>query len=224
MTVSRTPQGNITIRRADKADVAQLLYICRRSFPDDILYQGVRWHAENWWQTAIMSEAADTYVLEHDNLVVAFAVLVKNEELWKKERKQRHGSFVTHLLSRLVCPMLAAAEIRIKIKDMMNTIKTRSRESPARKQYHQTWLELLAVLPEERRRGIATRLIQECESRTISMDREAIGLIVPKIELPAIQLYKKIGYEKVGRSLKYEFYLKLLDCTQAHEEASVPQD
>jgi len=215
MNISQICQGDIAIRRANKADVASLLNICRRSFPYDILYQGVRWHRENWWQVAIISEAADTYVIERDSRIVAFALLVKNEDMWNKERKKRHNLFVVRFLSRIVCPMLAAAEIHRKLKNLLSGTEKYLLKPSVKRSYHRTWLELLAVLPEERGQGIAKRLIQECESLTKAMGREAIELMVSSTNLPAIKWYEKMGYEKIATSSEYEFYVKVLNSTLA---------
>jgi len=171
-----------------------------------------------------MSEAADTYVVERDAQVAAFAVLVKNEELWKKGRKQRHSPLVIRLLSRLVCPRLAAAEIRRNVNKLINRTEKCLRKPPAIRSYNRTWLELLAVLPEERGHGIAKQLLQECESHTKAMGREAIGLMVPTSNLPAIRLYEQMGYKKTAKILEYEFYVKVLDSTLTHGEVPAPQE
>jgi ribosomal-protein-alanine N-acetyltransferase len=53
----------------------------------------------------------------------------------------------------------------------------------------------LSVDPAWRRRGIAERLMRECEAR---FNRTVFRLQVRKSNTPAIQLYKKVGYSIIG--------------------------
>ena len=53
----------------------------------------------------------------------------------------------------------------------------------------------LDILPEARRFGLATRLIQECEARLRTAGCEQVYLETAVNNEPAIQLYGKLGYE-----------------------------
>ena len=53
----------------------------------------------------------------------------------------------------------------------------------------------LDILPQARRFGLATRLIQECEARLRACGCERIYLETAVNNQPAIQLYNKLGYE-----------------------------
>jgi len=56
------------------------------------------------------------------------------------------------------------------------------------------WIATLAVLPEYRRRGIASHLLESCEKQITLPD---IRLCVREKNLPAFQLYQKHGYKQV---------------------------
>lgn len=56
------------------------------------------------------------------------------------------------------------------------------------------WIVILGVLPEYRRQGIAEKLLEECE-RWLSFSQ--IRLSVRASNEPAINLYRKAGYQKV---------------------------
>lgn len=58
----------------------------------------------------------------------------------------------------------------------------------------------VAVLPEYRRRGIAKALLE----RALENEAEFITLEVRESNSPAIELYKKLGFERVG--LRPKFY------------------
>jgi len=64
----------------------------------------------------------------------------------------------------------------------------------------QAWIATIGVLPEYRKRGIGSALLQECEAR---IDLPSIRLSVRASNLPAIRLYQVFGYQSVGSWPKY---------------------
>jgi ribosomal-protein-alanine N-acetyltransferase len=62
------------------------------------------------------------------------------------------------------------------------------------------WIATVGVLPEHRRRGIATALLQTCEERVHVMK---IRLNVRVSNKGALQLYHEFGYAEVGVWPKY---------------------
>ena len=62
------------------------------------------------------------------------------------------------------------------------------------------WIATLGVLPEYRRQGIARLLLLECEQR---LNSPRLRLCVRLENTPAIQLYEKEGYQRVGTWTKY---------------------
>lgn len=62
------------------------------------------------------------------------------------------------------------------------------------------WIATLAVLPDYRRSGIGSQLLESCEE---SINLPLIRLCVRESNLPAIQLYLKHGYQQVETWKKY---------------------
>ena len=62
------------------------------------------------------------------------------------------------------------------------------------------WIATLGVLPEYRRQGIARLLLLECEKR---LNSARLRLCVRMENTPAIQLYEKECYLRVGTWTKY---------------------
>ena len=58
----------------------------------------------------------------------------------------------------------------------------------------QAWITTIGVHPDYRRRGLAEGLMRECERR---LRAARIRLTVRAGNLPALQLYRKLGYEQV---------------------------
>ena len=209
MSVSPNSQNSTTIRRAHLSDIPDLLKICRKCF-SRIQWRGVSSYVRPWWQAAITSDAADVYVAQYKGLVIAFAVLVKDEELWRKEEKNREGPFISHLLSCIVCPVLTFKALCVRATRLV-VGNEQQPESSIEMSYNRTWLEILAVAPKEQGRGIAKLLLCECESLTKTKGCDAIGLMVSKSNERAIRLYKKMGYQKTTESSEGKFYIKVLN-------------
>ena len=62
------------------------------------------------------------------------------------------------------------------------------------------WIATLAVLPDYRRSGIGSSLLEICEER---IDLPLIRLCVRESNLPAIQMYLKYGYHQVDTWKNY---------------------
>lgn len=62
------------------------------------------------------------------------------------------------------------------------------------------WIITLGVEPSHRRHGVGARLLAECEAR---LDRPVLRLMVREGNLPAIELYKKLGYIQIRREAGY---------------------
>lgn len=57
------------------------------------------------------------------------------------------------------------------------------------------WIATLGVLPAYRRMGVATRLLDACENQ---LDVDRIKLSVRAANRPAVQLYRRRGYQLTG--------------------------
>ena len=61
----------------------------------------------------------------------------------------------------------------------------------------------VAVLPEYRKKGIANILMKELLSEAEKRQLQFVTLEVRKGNIPAINLYKKFGFEEVGKRPRY---------------------
>ncbi len=61
----------------------------------------------------------------------------------------------------------------------------------------------LAVRPDGRRRGSATRLVERAVSRAVTADVKRLFLEVAEDNGPARALYARLGFEPVGRRPRY---------------------
>ncbi len=212
-------KNDMRIRRANEADEVEILDICRRSF-FDIRWRGLPARGRTWWAVALASEAADTYVAESDGRIVAFALLINNERLWKKENELRQGSSAIRVLSCVLCPRLSLAAVYRRINKLVNGTKEFPPQAAVTGSHGRTWLEMLVVRSRDRRRGIAQLLLQQCESRTKALGRDATALFVARTNEPAVRLYGKMGYEKSAQTYEYDLYMKTLSRVSMSTDAS----
>ncbi len=61
----------------------------------------------------------------------------------------------------------------------------------------------LAVLPQNRQKGIASRLVRHLLARWLQQKVQRIFLEVRESNAPAIRFYHKMGFEELGRRKKY---------------------
>lgn len=62
------------------------------------------------------------------------------------------------------------------------------------------WIATLAVLPEFRQQGVGRQLLEACE-QGLKFDR--VRLCVRPSNLPALELYRRSGYQQVDRWTNY---------------------
>jgi len=198
------------MRRASTHDVDALIGICRQGFPDSLRWHGIRSVAVNWWTTAIDTEAAETWVHAPDDVISGVALLVIDRDLWSREGIRRKVGAGRVLASSLMHPGRAVGVLRKKIVARLaprrNPISASTTDVPART----AWLEIIAVLPSMRGRGIARRLMEVCEGRTQELGCAAIGLCVDPQNESAIRLYETMGYVRGARTCSGWTYVKRL--------------
>lgn len=183
------------IRRVSISDIKELLRICKDCFPTSPRWNGSVAFASHWWNSAILSPAAEVWVSLHNDDISGFYVLVINEDVWNREKRQRCGKFITRLLALISCPLLAMTEIRKRSRRMMiRLIKKSSREFHSIPNADRSWIELMAVSTNSQGMGYAKRLMNHCEERSMLSSKFYISLLVDTDNIPARKLYEKHGY------------------------------
>lgn len=72
--------------------------------------------------------------------------------------------------------------------------------------YKQCYITNIAVYKEYRRKGVASKLLETVISFSKSSDFDFISLEVRESNIVAINLYEKLGFQKIGR--RKNFYIK----------------
>jgi GNAT superfamily N-acetyltransferase len=62
------------------------------------------------------------------------------------------------------------------------------------------WIELMAISPQIKCKGIGSKLIQYCIAIAKESSKDAVKLSIKKKNIPAISFYKKASFERSGES------------------------
>ena len=191
MTYQELEPGRI-MRRAILKEIDQLIKICRDSFPRTLRWQLKGNLARRWWKCALVSQAVETWVIEENGYIAGVCVLVTYEPLWAKEKQARRGSIVNVLPSALRHPIVATRFLASVWRDLKKkeTIATLChRQMPVGwDPGMRTWIELIAIRPDRRKRGMAEMLLEHCNRRTRELGRKAVVLHVASDNTPAKSL------------------------------------
>lgn len=207
------PNRDHIIRRASQSDICALVNICRMAFPRTVRWQSLRSFARRWWEVAVMSSGTEVWVVQINDEVVAFYLIVTDEVQWRREKADRSRPFVLRFISTMYCPVLAGSGILRAIMNKINPRPTQQLILHDRKPETRIWLELLAVGEGHRGQGLAKCLLRHSEARARALGRKAIGLRLYKHNRAARCLYETVGYETVSVNCEDVIYSKLISCS-----------
>ncbi len=195
-------------RRAELADLAALLAICRASFPRSPRWNGPRAFAGRWWQSALTSAAAEVWLGELGGRSAGFCVLVTNECRWQVERPTRCGGWRSYAWAAAMHPLALLPAARFAWRGLTARLEPAGAK---RRPVPRTWLELIAVGPEFRGQRLAQQLLDVCAARTRRLQRQAIALLVEPENRAARTAYQRSGFALVARFPRGDLYQRLLD-------------
>jgi len=201
------------IRQATLADLDQLLEVCRQSFPESLRRQANRL-ARRWWKAVIVTKTAETWVVEQDGHIRAFCVLVKDEILWLKEAALRSSSIMLNLFSALRHPLASCHCVSRMLNRALRKIAKPAPQAPMPSEWSprmRTWVEMIATRPDSRGRGLARRLLEQCDVRAKELGRKAVGLRVESDNTAAKSLYEKCGYVRLRSDSRGDVYANFLE-------------
>jgi GNAT superfamily N-acetyltransferase len=200
-------QCDTEIRQGTFNDVNELINICHQSFPESILWNGPYSQAKKWWNSAISSRSAETWICVNNSMVVGFCILITDTKGWDSEKPGRDGACYAKLFALAYCPKLVLSyPIKYLVELLGQHSNTKANTSSDTND--QTWIGLIAVMPNMRNRRLAKQMLQVCEDRTSQLGRHIIRLCVQPVNKAAIQFYEKTGFTHTSQTSAGLIYTK----------------
>jgi len=187
---------SVVMRRADVADLNALLDICRSSFPDSLKWRGPRGIAAKVWRRWLDSDSCVCSVCCRGTNVLGFAVLVSDCTRYGTAPQARVIGMLDSVLLLLWHPVLAMRKALWALsrrRTPAGDTGVRSGVSDARPDC--TWIELVAVRPDVRGKGLGTMMLEYCAGLTGTLGRDTMKLKVHKDNGQALKAYKRAGFE-----------------------------
>jgi ribosomal protein S18 acetylase RimI-like enzyme len=199
------------MRRGTPDDVDALIDICRDSFPESLLWTGTVFSARKWWMSAIASDSCETWICLIGVKIAGFCILITATLAWESERSDRDMNLFARLLAASVSPGFVMRRIWKKIIAVRTASVNESLSATSYKENgSDAWIGLIAVAPQMRRQGLARKMLQFCEERTLQLNRKAIKLVVLPDNRPACLLYKEKGFIRTACIPTGHVYTKIL--------------
>lgn len=194
-----------SVRRAKYEDVGELVNICRKSFPDSLKWRGLTSSAEKWWHIALDLPCCETWVCLCDEKIEGYVLLISDINRYNREKKKQRPSFGTLLLILMIHPRLLITKIFKRIFSCNSTSVRQVITDNSKKSADELlWIELIAVSPKMRRKGLGVAMLRFCEQRAAELRRKIIKLNVGKKNVGAIRLYEKSAFVKTNET-RYEY-------------------
>ena len=204
------------IRLSTINDIRSLFRINRESFPESLRCKAPLSYWMPYWNTLICTFSAEVYVVDINNKIAGFAIVVLDREKLQLEMKKRRLPLILYIYSYfimvfklIISPKVLIALIRKFTQRFLffftkNEIQDRKIEPSE----NTMWIALLAVSPKYRRKGIASLILKFLEERGIELDINIIALHVKGLNLESILLYEKINYVKTRKTFDGFTYKK----------------
>ena len=193
--------ASTVLETASAADKAELIRVCRASFPGSLRWTSPRSFAERWWSSTLASPAAETFKAAGSAGIAGFCVLVTDRDSWNRDAPQRRRSRSDKLAALLQHPL----------KSLGKALERGPASGPVREDpTPASWIELIAVAPQSARQGIGQLLVREAEARAVRAGTQRLGLCVATSNTSARKFYDAQGFEHIGTSSAGEVYQKRL--------------
>lgn len=196
---------SVSVRRAGYEDVGELVNICRKSFPDSLKWRGLTSSAEKWWRIAIDLPCCETWVCLCDGKIEGYVLLISDINRYNQEKKKQRPSLGTMLLILMIYPRLLITKILKRVFSRNSTSIRQVITDDSKKSADELlWVELIAVSPNSRGKGLGAAMLKFCEQRAAELQRKAIKLNVNKKNIDPIRLYERSGFVKTVET-RYEY-------------------
>jgi len=193
------------IREADDKDIPKLVEIAELCFPHSVYWSPGNQRAYRRWEFSIHSEASEVWIYETTTGIQGFSLNILNEPAWIPGRPRFDISKFEKFVLFLRSPKKGYFLIR-KHFGKPNTVSLS--ESSSFTLAPRLFVDLFAVTPNSRRKGVAAALLAKNIERADQLGRKAVAYNVDKNNLAMLSLMGKHGYTAITGNRKQITFAK----------------
>jgi hypothetical protein len=221
----KTSSYSVVKRLAEKSDLNDLVNICKKCFPDEVLWN-VKSLSRKYWDIALNSDSIEIWIWQINGRIASFGTVVVDLVRWKTEKIYHHQySWITKLTALISNPYLTYSKIKKKIwmikykinkKKQNNNRLIENPENVSQISHKESadnslisysgvycnpetlvWGELAAILPEFRSFGLlALQMIKFGEDRALALGKKEYYSVVHASK-PWFALLDRLGYKRL---------------------------
>ena len=187
----------VTFRCMGYEDIDKLITTCQMSFPDSLMWASPYSYANRWWSTILETRSCEAWISLLGEEIIGFILLIIDTREWRKVKKLQLKMKLREILS-----VFKSSPIRFAIRVVKKLFSKKDSEVTFLHYINGTapaplWIDLIAVTPQMQRKGIGMKLVEFSKQRAAQLGRKQIMLLVNVNDTPALELYKKSGFNRV---------------------------
>lgn len=203
-----TNDSTIIIRRAVQDDIDALVYLIRKSFPDQLIWC-TESQAKKTWGRFIKSEFQEVWVCQYNSEIAAVIRLEKDIVQSYKEIKELRPKLFIALCYLIMRPKILFEKIYSRIKKKYSTDIYYDKDIIKLAQ-KSIWCHNSAVLAKMRRKGIGSKMMSFCEKRGKELGYDSIKFMIKIKNIISIRCHERLGFIRAGKVEDQYLYIKLL--------------
>ncbi|MFW5804205.1 MAG: GNAT family N-acetyltransferase [bacterium] len=200
--------GNIRI--ANINDSYRCREICKNAFPYNIKWQDINGYSKRWWDYVLETDTTDVGVFVSEDQILGLAVLLVKEKEFLSDMSIMHMRGKEKFKIIFIKPRVLLHELNRK-RIFKKAYKSFDKNKNIKRIGKRTWVELTAVSPVARRKGIGSSLRKWCENRTSALGFEYIESNIEPDNIANRSLVEKYGYIHSNQTIAGCTYSKKLE-------------
>ncbi len=188
--------SKMNIRNANFQDIDSLAEIANSAFKYSIRWlKPARW-ANNYFHALLNTNSCHIWVLEQNGQCCGFLMeITDHNDIRDIKRSNRitlyeiivKATYNPYKFIKIALHKFAKLHKQVNYKILLGDCSSDK----------EAWIESLAVHPDHRKKGIGEILTKYCLDYNRKNNVRYVGLLVAKNNIPAISLYKKVGFRLV---------------------------
>jgi len=193
------------IREATEKDVPCLMKIASACFPHSIYWTLENESAYRRWKFAINSRTSEVWLCEGSSGISGFSLNILDEVAWNSSSKFFEVSGFRKLLLTIKHPKRGYLFVKKNFSGKQNFFFSNLNPNPS--SGSRLFVDLFAVVPGGRRKGVASVLLKKNSERASVLGRDSVIYNVDRDNIPMQKLMNKHGLVVISENQKQFSFL-----------------